>query len=160
MAPNRRLPVPLGVPIAGLLWSLATLQARSSEIASLDMSLAEAAFPVTLGGIGLFLALWGGFTGVTWALCRAFGGRLSLLGTGALVSQAALPLWIAAPVAAFWLAGASTAAAPLAALAGLALYGWTLSGLLSTDLDWSLARAGAATASAIIFLVSFVFLTI
>jgi hypothetical protein len=93
-------------------------------------------------------------------MLRAFGGRLSLLTAGARISEAALPLWIAAPAAAFWLAGAFPTAAALAALASLAFYTRTLSALLSADLGWGLAKAGAAVAGAIIFLASFVFLTI
>jgi hypothetical protein len=152
----------LGVPVTGLLWSLGTLLARREQVDALGISPLEALFYISLGGIAQTLLFSVGFTGVLWAMTRAFGGQVVLLRMITLVSGASIALWVGALAAAFWINGAGGQATIAAAvtLLSLALFLKALAKGIAGDLDWSVARASGAVVVTTIFLVSFAFLTL
>lgn len=152
----------LGMPTAGLLWSLATLLAHGEQVEALGIAKIEAFFYVALGGMAQTLLLWVGFTGVLWAMTRAFGGRVPLLRLMALVSAASLALWVGAPVATYWINGApgQTTIAATSALSFMALFLHALTRGLSAELNWPITRAAGAVSTASVFLVSFAFLAL
>lgn len=156
------VPAPIGMPMAGLLWSLATLYAKADIVSSLDVGMTEAFLIVTFGGLALMLAIWVGFAAVAWAMLRALGGTIPLLGLVKMMSNAALPLWLGAPAAALWLDGGFQGSAALAvtALASVAIFTQMLAARIAADLSWSMPRAGAALGLTLIFLTSFVYLSI
>lgn len=150
------------MPMAGLLWSLATLLARSEQVEVLGITMAEALFFVSLGGMAQTLLLWVGFSVVLSAMIRAFGGRLPLLRLMALVSATSLALWVGAPAAAFWvygLPGQSMIAATIAIFA-MVLFLQALTRGVSAELNWPFLRAVGAVSAVSIFLASFVFLAL
>ncbi|EEE37160.1 hypothetical protein RKLH11_996 [Rhodobacteraceae bacterium KLH11] len=129
---------------------------------ALDMPPVQAFFLVSLGGVTQFLILWLGLTAVSWAMIRGMGARLSLLRLGALVSNAALPLWIGAPALAFWLSGPAGLGplTMLIALASLGLFATVMARLLSAELNWNLSRAAVAVSATLAFLASSIFLSL
>lgn len=150
------------MPIAGLLWSLATLHAKYDVVSSLDVRPVEAFLAISVGGLALTFALWVGFAAVSWAMVRAFGGQVRLLMLTTLISRAALPLWIGAPAAAYWLHGTrgdGTLWAVLAILSG-AVFLQTLASLLADELNWPLTRAMVTVGAVAVFLGCFAYLTI
>ncbi len=157
-----RLPALLGMPIAGLLWSLATLHAKFELVSSLDVPPIEAFLAISVGGLALTFALWVGFAAVGWAMVRAFGGQIRVLVLTTLISRAALPLWIGAPAAAYWLNGVSENRTLWAVLAVIsaALFLQTLASLLADELNWHLSRAAASVGAVAVFLGCFAYLTI
>ncbi|MEY8801914.1 hypothetical protein AB9K35_16505 [Leisingera sp. XS_AS12] len=156
----RHIPVVLGMPVAGLLWSLATLAAHPQDLSGAGISQPEALLLVSLGGLAQTLALWLGFAAVLWAMIRGTGRRLSLIGLVSAVSGAALPLWIAAPAAALWAGAGSENATALAAaaLAGAVMFHFSLGRSLSEDLHWSAHHATAVATAASLFLTSVAYL--
>lgn len=161
-APSLYLPALIGMPMAGLLWSLASLYAKSDLVASLDVGMAEAATTVTIGGLALMLALWVGFAAVTWAMVRALRGHLALIALVAMMSNAALPLWGAAPATALWLDGhlQGNAALAFVALTGVAIFLQMFAVRIAIALSWSMSRAAGALGLALLFVSSFVYLSI
>lgn len=157
-----RWQIALGMPVAGLLWSLATLLARSEQVDALGIPKTEAFFYISLGGMAQTLLLWVGFTGVLWAMTRAFGGQIPLLRLMSLVSAASIPLWIGAPATAFWINGPASQSAIAATLAimSMALFLHTLARGVVTGLNWPLVRALNAVLAASVFLASFAFLAL
>ena len=151
----------LGMPIAGLLWSLATYYAKSDLVASLNVPPLQAFFAIALGGLATIFAMWVGFAAVAWAVIRAFGGSVPILIMTTLISRAAPPLWIAAPAAAYWVnAGTeNTAMLALVTLAGLALFLVTLAQLIAAQLGWSQTRATISVFTVAVFLGSFAYLS-
>jgi uncharacterized protein (DUF486 family) len=156
-----RLPATFGMPVAGLLWSLATLYAEADLIGSLGVPKAEASLIVVSGGMALTFAIWIGFAAVTWAMIRALGGVVPLLALIMMSSGAALPLWIAAPAAAVWHHGTSADSLPMAmiALIGLALFAWLMTTAIAATLCWSVLRAAVTLGGVTLFLASFVYLS-
>lgn len=152
----------LGMPIAGLLWSLATLFAKADVVSSLSVTPSEAFFAIALGGMALTFAMWVGFAAVGWARIRAFGGSVPILVMTTLTSRAAPPLWIGAPAAAYWLNDPSQNGLILAiiTLASLALFLQARANLLADALVSSRARAAAGIVSAAVFMGSFAYLSI
>ncbi|WP_206018380.1 hypothetical protein [Roseovarius nitratireducens] len=161
-ATESRWQVVLGMPVAGLLWSLATLIARGPEVVALGIPMTEALVYISLGGMAQTLLLWVGFTFVLWAMARAFGGRVAILRLLALVSGSAPVLWAGAPATAYWIYGTAgqTAIAATLCLTALAFFLRGLAKALAIDLGWPASRAAAAVATATIFLASFTFLAI
>lgn len=161
-ASGGQLPAVLGMPVAGLLWSFATLHARADLVSSAGLSPEHAVLLISLGGLTQTLALWVGFTTVLWAMIRGLGGHLPLLRMATLVSNAALPFWIGAPMAAYWLHGFLPGNMLPAGvlLASLVLFTQGLARLMSMDLGWSLTRSTFALAAALVFLASFTFLSL
>ncbi|WP_162497347.1 hypothetical protein [Roseovarius dicentrarchi] len=151
----------MGMPIAGLLWSLATLYAKSDLVASLDVPPMQAFLAISVGGLALTFSLWVGFAAVGWAMVRAFGGRIRVLVLTTLISSAALPLWVGAPAAALWLNGAGQNALLWAviALLSVALFLQTLASLLAAELSWPLTRAMTCVGAVAIFLGCFAYLS-
>lgn len=152
----------LGVPITGLLWSLATLYAKSAEITALGFQPSEAFLIVSLGGIAQILALWIGFTVVSWAMLRAFSGCVSFLRLSSLISGAAFPLWIGAPTAAYWISSTvqNNKFAGIVTTISLGFFLYALARALAAELNWSFQRAIGAVAVTSVFLASFTFLTV
>lgn len=148
----------LGIPFTGIGWSLGVFLARMPEIEALDVGPGRALFLIGLGGLSQTLALWVGFSAVSWAMVRVFGGRTSLLSMLVLISTSAMPLWIAAPAAAFWLDSAAPAkpAAFAIAIAGGAGFLALASRTLALRIGWHPLRAGAALAATVVFLASVV----
>lgn len=152
---------PLGMPVAGLLWSLATLLAQSEQVDALGITKAEAFFYITLGGMAQTLLLWVGFTFVLWAMTRAFGGRIELVRLLLIVSGASLALWAGAPAAVFWIGGGAWATAFAAVcLITLAFFLHAITKALSIELSWPMVRATGAVTAASVFLASFAFLAL
>jgi hypothetical protein len=160
--PSIRMPAMLGMPIAGLLWSLATLHAKSALVTSLDVHPIQAFFTIAVGGMALTLAMWVGFAAVCWAMIRGFGGRVPILALTTLISRAAPPLWISAVAAVSWLNGmvGNGLLPAIITLMGIALYLQTLARFLAVELAWSQTRAAASVGSVAVFLTCFVYLSL
>lgn len=151
----------LGMPIAGLLWSLASFHIHYAEISALNVEPIEAFLIVALGGTAQTLALWIGFTAVLWAMIRGFGGRLALGQLASIVSACSLPLWIGAPVLAYWMASAWTSAVfGILCVGFLAMFLQFISNSLALMLSWTWKRAMITTLSTFGFLISFISLTL
>ncbi len=160
--PSIQMPAMLGMPIAGLLWSLATLHVNSALVTSLDVHPMEAFFTIAVGGMALTLAIWVGFAAVCWAMIRGFGGRVPILSLTTLISRAAPPLWISAIAAVYWLngMGGNGLFPAIAALVSIALFLQTLARILEVELVWSQTRAVASVGSVAVFLTCFVYLSL
>ncbi|AUH65977.1 hypothetical protein [Paracoccus zhejiangensis] len=146
----------IGIPVAGLCWSLGVWTARQPLLAQQGLDGPGSITLITAGGLAQTVALWACFSAVTWAMVRAAGGRLPLLRVMELVSRAALPLWVALPAAALWLtapAGRAGPAAAVAMLAGLAFFA-LLVRQLSLAAGWGGLRAALPVAAAVIFVAS------
>jgi len=150
----------LGIPVAGLLWSLAVLTLNSAHLTELKVGAIEAFFLVSMGGVAQTAALWIGFSIVAWAMIRAFWGRASLIQLLVRVSETTVALWIAIPVVAYQLYAEEPETALTIIVLGVSGVAFLtlLARSLSQDLGWTLARAMAPILSTLIFLVSFVFL--
>lgn len=162
MSIGGRWPTLLGMPIAGLLWSLATLFSKREQVSALGISQAEAFFIVSLGGMAQTIAMWMGFTIIVWAMIRAFGARASLAQLAALVSAASLPFWLGAPAAAYSLKGGSSTAttAALVALVSLAVFLHRLTRGLEAEMSWTVVRASGVVAASVVFITSFIYLAV
>ncbi|MEQ8899747.1 MAG: hypothetical protein RID11_02445 [Roseovarius sp.] len=162
MSIGGRWPTLLGMPIAGLLWSLATLLGNHEQVAALGVSQTEALVFVSLGGTAQTAAIWVGFSIIVWAMIRAFGARASMARVSALVSAEALPFWFGAPALAYslncGLPGAKIAT--LAATVSLALFLYGLTRGLVTEMSWTVIRASGAVAASFIFIASFAYLAV
>jgi len=145
------------MPIAGLLWSLASFHIHYAEISALNVEPVEAFLIVALGGIAQTLALWIGFTAVLWAMIRGFRGRLALGRLAGIVSACSLPLWIGAPALAYWMASASKSVVfGVLCVGSSAMFLQFVSNSLALELSWTWKRAMIATLSTLGFLISFI----
>lgn len=152
----------LGIPLAGLTWSIGTWFVHQQEIMATGLGITESLFLVALGGLSQMLALWVGFSAVAWAMVRAFGGRIGLFNTLVLTSSSAVPLWLGAPVAVIALQadqGENLLAIFIAILCGV-MFVFLASLKLASALSWSVTRAVLALFATVVFLASFVSLTI
>lgn len=149
----------IGVPGAGLAWSVGTWLGAGERIAELGVGQAQALALIILGGLAQALALWLGFCGVLWAMARLVRLGLSLPRLVRLVSAATLPLWPAALAGALWLSGeAMLIGVPF--LAGLVFAGTAgflilLARHLSAASGRPVWRGGTSVAATCGFLASF-----
>ncbi len=145
----------LGAPVLGVAWSLGVWWAATSTFGPSELWSVRAIMLVGLGGLAQTLALWAGFGAVVWAMSRLMGLRLGLVQVLASVSAAAVPLWFAAPAFALWSgAGGSSLAGGLTIL-GAGLFAIELTRRLANASGQGFTRAGWATATALIFIASF-----
>lgn len=153
------------MPIVGLLWGLTVFQVNRAEISaeldSVQLSSLQALLFVVVGGLAQTLAFWLGFTGVCWAMIRAFGARIPLLRLSTMISAASLPLWVGAPAAAYWhYTSSQETLFALLSIISFGLFLYLVAKLISSELHWSILRALGATLATVVFLVSFITLSL
>ena len=151
----------LGIPVAGLLWSVATLLINVEQVANLGLNTSSAVLLVLAGGMAQTVAVWVGFSAILWSMVRGFGGRVTLLSILRLISAACWPLWVAAPAIAFWFSGTEYQTLLIALMCSAGLLGFfTITGQgLAKETRWSTGKAILAVGSAVVFISSFVYLT-
>ncbi|MDC0434049.1 hypothetical protein OAM69_00210 [bacterium] len=152
----------IGIPIAGLIWSVAAIVINAKQVVDLDLELTSVLLLVMVGGMAQTVAVWVGFSAIVWAMVRGFGKRLALLRVLRLTSGASWPLWWGAPAIAFWLSGAESQT-PLIAVIGLSgLSGFFVltAQALAKETEWSTLLSMSAVGASVVFISSFVYLNI
>ena len=151
----------MGLPVAGLLWSVVTLLINAEQVATLGLDMSSAVFLVLAGGMAQTVAVWVGFSAILWSMVRGFGGSVALLSILRLISAACWPLWVGAPAIAFWFSGAEYQTLMTALICSAGLLGFfTLIGQgLAIETRWSTGKAMLAVGAAVVFISSFVYLT-
>lgn len=152
----------LGIPVVGVLWSLAAVLINSGQVSDLGLGWVSAVLLVLPGGMVQTAAVWVGFGAILWAMIRGFGGRLPLLGVLRLMSEAAWPLWIAAPAVAFWVSGPPqlVAVAAVGAIAGLLGFFMSMAKAVMNEAQWSMLQALCVVSFAAVFISSFLYLNV
>ncbi|ASJ74779.1 hypothetical protein IMCC3135_23550 [Granulosicoccus antarcticus IMCC3135] len=150
----------IGIPVTGLLWSLAVVWLNTEQLATAGVLPTQAFMVVALGGLTQTIALWAGFSAVLWAMVRAFGAHLPFTELFTLICSASLPLWVGAPALAYCLYSGKSlvSVAGLISMLSLCAFLYTAARLLAPRLSWSILRSVGAVSSAAIFLFSFTFL--
>jgi hypothetical protein len=152
----------LGIPVVGLLWSLTIVLLNAERLSDLNVQTTDAFLLVSLGGLAQISAIWVGFSAVTWAMIRGFGGRTALLRVLIMVSAASIPLWFGAPLTAYWLFGgdAKSTLIGLAIVTSLLGFIYGLGLLLAQETGWPMWRSLVVLGTAVLFLSSFTYLNV
>jgi hypothetical protein len=147
-----------GVTAAGVGWSLAVGWARWDEVQGSGLDIPQALPPLIAGGMATVLSLWFAVGAVMWAMCRALGQRMAFRSVLLVLSASGLLLILAAPAAAFQLAGAAMVPAELwlLCIAGVTAYCFQVADNFSRSTMMPMAKAWGCLVLTGVFCASFV----
>lgn len=150
------------VPVTAVLWSTATWLVNAEQIAELEVPTQWAFLFVLAGGVAQTVAVFIGFSAIVWAMVRGFGGNAPLLHVLRLISHAFWPLWFGAPAFAFWSSESTPQSAFAVTVILMSLVGFFILAIqrLAKETAWPVGRAFAVISASIIFVSSFLYLTL
>jgi hypothetical protein len=142
-----------GVVVLAIAWSLGAALANRDVLFASELPLGRAFLITMAGGAFGVASVWFGIGAVVWAMGRLLGGKARFIQILLVLSAAAPPLWIAAPVWVLAQARSGAEWAVLVLIAVLALFGFLalLVVALSSVQEFTARRAYGCIALSAVF---------